>query len=124
MPPNVICIENKLALKMKHNSVYQVPLVAFRYNQVLGINFSENYSLVKKKIAFHILLLMVIHFGYSTNIVDIEATFLYRELEEEIYMEFLQGMSDVGKDDCIILNNCIYILVQATKQYYKKAIKN
>ena len=32
-------------------------------------------------------------------------------------------MSDVGTDDCVILNKCIYGLVQAAKQYYKKTIK-
>ena len=33
-------------------------------------------------------------------------------------------MSNMGKDDCIILNKCIYSLVQAARQYYKKAITN
>ena len=32
-------------------------------------------------------------------------------------------MSDIKKDDCIILNKCIYGLVQAAWQYYKKAVK-
>ena len=32
-------------------------------------------------------------------------------------------MSDVEKDDCIILNKCIYGLVQAACQYYKKAVE-
>ena len=66
---------------------------------------------------------MVIHFGYSAKLVDVETVFFYRELEEEIYMECPQGMSDVGKDVCIILNKCIYGLIQVAMQYYKKAIK-
>ena len=32
-------------------------------------------------------------------------------------------MSNISKDDCIILNKCIYDLIQASKQYYKKAVK-
>ena len=55
--------------------------------------------------------------------VDIKTAFLYGDLEEEIYMECPQGMSDIGKDDCIIFNKCIYGLVQAARQYYKKAVK-
>ena len=66
---------------------------------------------------------MVIHFEYSAKIVNMETAFLYRELEEEIYMECPQGTSDVGKDDCIILSKCIYCLVQEARQYHKKAIK-
>ena len=38
-------------------------------------------------------------------------------------MECPQGMSDVKKDDCIILNKRIYNLLQAAHQYYKKAVK-
>ena len=59
----------------------------------------------------------------SAKIVDIETAFLYGDLEEEIYMECPQGMSEVKKDDCIILNKCIYGLVQAACQYYKKAVE-
>ena len=66
---------------------------------------------------------MVLHFGYSAKIVDKETAFLYRDLEEEIYIECSQGISNVKKDKCIILNKCIYGLVQAARQYYKKAVK-
>ena len=38
-------------------------------------------------------------------------------------MECLQGIPIVNKDDCIILNKCIYGLVQETRQYYKKAVE-
>ena len=103
--------------------MYQVHLVACGYSQVLNINFSENYSLVVNDITFHILLLMVLHFGYLTKIVNIETAFLHGDLDKEIYMECPQGMVDVKKDNCIILNKCIYGLVQAARQNYKKAVK-
>ena len=32
-------------------------------------------------------------------------------------------MADVKKDDCIIFKKCIYGLVQAAPQYYKKAVE-
>ena len=32
-------------------------------------------------------------------------------------------MNDIVKDNCIILNKCIFGLVQPMMQYYKKAIK-
>ena len=67
---------------------------------------------------------MVLHFGYLAKIVDIETTFLHRDLEEEIYVECPQDMSNIKKDACIILNKCIFSHVQAVWQYYKKAIEN
>ena len=38
-------------------------------------------------------------------------------------MECPQCMSDMGKDDCIILNKCIQSHVQAARQYYEQAAK-
>ena len=61
------------------------------------INFSKNYSWVVNKITFCILLLMVILFGYSAKIVNVETAFLYVELDEEIFMECSQGISDRRK---------------------------
>ena len=50
---------------------------------------------------FESYLLMVIHFGFLANV---KTTFLCWDLEDEIYVEYPQHLSDVGKDDCIILN--------------------
>ena len=57
------------------------------------------------------------------KIVDVETALLYVVFKEEIFMECPQGMSDVKKVDCIILNKFIYGLVQAAHQYYKKAVE-
>ena len=108
---------------MKRNGVYWACLVACRYSQVSGVDFSENYSPVVNDITFHILLLLVLHFGYLAKVVDIETAFLYGDLEEDIYMECPQGMADVKKDDSIILNTYVYGLVQAACQYYKKVVE-
>ena len=104
--------------------MYWVHLVACGYSQVPGIDFSENYSLVVNNTTFQVLQLMVLHFGYVAKIVDVETAFLYGDLEEEIYMECPQGMSNVTKDNCIILNKCIYGFVQAACQYYKEAVSS
>ena len=111
------------SLKLSTKVWYWVQLVACGYIHVPGIDFSENYLPIIDNITIHNLLLITIHFWYLANKVNFETTFLYMDLEEIIYMECPQGMSDVGKDDCIILNKYIYGLVQTARQYYKKAIK-
>ena len=45
---------------------------------------------------------MVVHFGFWAKLFNEETAFLYRDAEEEIYLESPQGMSDLGRDDCII----------------------
>ena len=84
---------------MKHNGVYRVHLIA--------VDSLENYSPLVNYIIFWMLLLMVLHFGYLAKIVAVETTFLYRDLGEEIYIDCPQGMSNIKKDDCIILNKYI-----------------
>ena len=64
---------------------------------------------------------MAIHFGLLALIVNVDTALFYGDLEEDIYMECTQGMLDIDKDDYIILNKCIYILVQAAR--YKKAVE-
>ena len=64
---------------------------------------------------------MFIYFGFLAKIVDVKNAFLYRDLEEEVYLEYPQVVSDIRKADCIILDNCICGLVQGARQCYKKA---
>ena len=86
------------------NGVYWVHLVACGYSQVPGVHFLEDYSPVVNDVTFHILLLMVLHYGYWAKIANIKTAFLHGDLEEEIYMECPQGMTHAKKDDCVILN--------------------
>ena len=60
--------------------MYHPWLVVCGYNQVPGVNVSENYSLLVKDITFRILLLMI-KFGVSAKIVDVKTAFLYGVLE-------------------------------------------
>ena len=66
---------------------------------------------------------MVIHLKYLVKIVDVETTFFYCDIKDEIYIKCPQSMSGIGKDDCIILHKCIYSIVQAAQQYYMKVIE-
>ena len=65
---------------------------------------------------------MMIAEGLSAKIVDVETAFLYGDLEEEIYMECPAGM-DSKEGEVLILDKCIYGLVQSARQYHRKAVK-
>ena len=95
MPSNFRCMKNKWALKIKHNSVYWAHLVVCRYCQAPVVNFLDDYSPVVNDVTLCVLLLMVLHFGYLAKIDSLETAFLYGDLEEEIYMECPQGMSNI-----------------------------
>ena len=70
--------------KIRCNDTYHTRKVVCRYSQVPGVDFSQNYLPVRNDIKLRVLQLVAIHFNFSADIVDIEAAFLYRELEEEI----------------------------------------
>ena len=65
----------------------------------------------------------MILFGLTGKIADVETVFLFGELEDEIFMECPHGMPGVGPQDILALLMCIYGLVQAARQYYKKIVK-
>ena len=66
-------------------------------------------------------------YKWSAKVVDVETVFLYGDLEEEVYMTVLPGITiaeDIQGDETLVLGQCIHGLVQATRQYYKKTSKS
>ena len=101
--------------------MYCTRVVECGYSQVPRVHFSKKYLLVVNDIACNILLLMVIQFRFLAKIVNVKTGFLNEDLQEEINMEFIQGMKNIGKDDCTVLDKCIYGLV--VRQHHRKAVK-
>ena len=75
---------------------YHARLMACRYNQNPGVNFSENYSYLVNNIAYRILLFLMIIYGYEATIVGVETVFLYGDLKEETHMECHSGRDKKG----------------------------
>ena len=123
IPRNRRCVKCKWVFKIKRSGVFRARLVACGYSQISGVDFGEHYSPVVNDVTFRLLLLAMMYFGLTAKVVDVETAFLYGELEEEIFMECPQGMKGVTQDDALSLQACIYGLVQAARQYYKKFTK-
>ena len=93
IPQNRRLIGNKWVFNKKRNEVYCARLAALGYAQVPGIDHKDNFTPVVSEIAFWFLLMMGLMYNWDFEIVDIETTFLYGELEEEIYMKLPEGLS-------------------------------
>ena len=122
MPDDRRCVKNKWVFKIKRNGTFRARLVACGYSQIPGVDYDQSYSPVIHDITFRTLLLVKIILGLAAKIVDVETAFLEGELEEEIYMECPAGM-DSTEDEVLILDRCIYGLVQSARQYHRKAVK-
>ena len=66
--------------------------------------------------------------SWETDIIDVETAFLHGDLEEEIFMKTPEGLdvfldTEFQANNCLLLLEAMYGLVQAARQYYKMFIK-
>jgi len=62
-------------------------LVALGYHQIPGIDHKDNFAPVINETTFRIILMLMMKNNLRAEIVDIETAFLYRNLDEEIFMK-------------------------------------
>jgi len=108
--------------KVKHNSIFCTWLVACGYSQIPSVNFTKNYVLVMNDVTWHILLVAMLIWKMDTIIIDVETTFLHRELDKEIYMDLPAGL-DGKSDECLLLLKALYGLIQGMQQWWKKFVE-
>ena len=113
--------------KVKRNGVYRARLVAKGFNQIPGVDFTDNYSPVVNDVTFRVVVARMIIENMKGKVVDIDNAFLNGDLEHEIYMKIPEGYDEVinprvDKEDCLILQKAIHGLVQAARQFWKKIV--
>ena len=110
-------IGSKWVFKEKRDGQFQARLVCLGYNQIHGVDFSDNYASVGNDVTFRVVKVLQLMFGSRAVLLDVETAFLYGKLEEEIYMEILAGYKEVyqdpGKDTVLKLQMAMYRLVKA-----------
>jgi hypothetical protein len=99
---------------------YKASLVAKGYNQK-GEEFFDTYSLVVWLTTIRVLLSLATSYGLLVHQMDIKTTFLNGELEDEIYMDQLDGFAIKGQEGMVCkLLKSLYGLKQAPKQWHEK----
>ncbi|KAH9671138.1 hypothetical protein KPL70_017236 [Citrus sinensis] len=119
-------IGNKLVYKIKRDGNdqverYRARLVVKGYAQKEGTDFNEIFSLVVRLTTVRVVLAMCATFDLHLEQLDLKTTFLYGELEEEIYMLQPKGFAETGKENLVCrLNKSLYGLKQAPRYWYKR----
>ena len=67
-------------------------MVAKGYKQLEGIDYNEIFSPVVKHSSIQILLALVTQYELKFDQLDVETTFLYGDLEEEIHISQQAGL--------------------------------
>ena len=112
----------RCVFKVKRNGVYHDRLVAKGFSQIPFVDFTENYSPVVNDVTFRVVVARMHIKNLKGKVVDIDNAFVNGDLEHQIYMNIQEGYDeviskDVDKEDCLNLQNSIYGLVQAARQF-------
>ena len=126
IPSDRRLIGSRCVLKKKRIGVYRARLVGLGYSQIPGVDHKDNFSPVVTDSIFRCVLVITLMQGWIMEVVDIETAFLYGILDEEIYVKIPEGLetyleTNCEEEDCLVLDEAIYGLVQAARQFHKRS---
>jgi hypothetical protein len=120
-PKNHKVVKYKWVYVIKPDGRYKARLVTKGFTQIEEIDFQETFSPVARYEAIRFLLAHTALEDWELEAMDIKTAFLYGELNEEIYMEQLEGFAKRGQENQVCrLKKAIYGLKQASRTWNKK----
>ena len=126
IPSNRRLIGNKWVFKIKRDGTHRARLVTLGYSQIPGVDYADNFAPVAHDVSFRIVLARVMVEKVDSLVMHVETTFLYGEIDEEIFMRSPVGMEEIdpgsSSKDCYQLVKGIYGLCQAARQFWKKNV--
>ncbi|KAL0373766.1 UNVERIFIED_CONTAM: Retrovirus-related Pol polyprotein from transposon TNT 1-94 [Sesamum radiatum] len=126
LPPGCTTIWCKRIFKkrLKHDGSvdkFKARLVTKGFKQKEGINSFDTYSLIARLTTIRVLIALASVYSLSIQQMDVKTTFLYGELEEEIYMDQPEGfVAHRNERKVCKLVKSLYGLKQAPKQWHEK----
>ena len=98
-PVNHKTIKCRWTYVLKANGRYKARIVAKGYTQVQGIDYEETFSPVARYKSIQYLLAHAALLDWEIEAMDVKLAYLHRVLDEEIYMEQLEGFIAKGEED-------------------------
>jgi hypothetical protein len=126
LPPGRTSIKSRWIFKVKPGVCgadprYKARLVAKGYSQRFGIDYDETFAQVAKQDTLRMILSFVAVYDLEMHQLDIKTAFLYGELDEEIYLEQLEGFIKNGQEHMVCrLHKYLYGLKQASRVWNRR----
>ena len=100
---------------------YKARLIIKGYNQKEGLDYFDTYSPVTRMSSIRMLIAIAAIHNLEIHQMDVKTAFLNGDLDEEIYMEQLEGfiVPSQEKKVCWLVKS-LYGLKQAPKQWHEK----
>ncbi|WKA09039.1 hypothetical protein VitviT2T_026717 [Vitis vinifera] len=126
LPPGCKPLSSKWIFKRKMKvdgsiDKYKARLVIKGYRQTEGLDYFDTYSPVTRINSIRMVLAIAALRNLEIHQMDVKTAFLNGDLDEEIYMEQLEGFSAPGQEKKVCkLVKSLYGLKQAPKQWHEK----
>lgn len=125
LPPGKKAVGSKIILREKLDSYgkhvkFKARIMAQGFSQIPGLDYNETFSSVAKFTTLRIFLTIEAILDFEIHQIDVVATYLQGDLDEEIYMKIPKGTEGFNKDGYWRLLKAIYGLKQAGHQWKKK----
>ena len=111
---------------------FKARIVVRGFMQIPGVDYTEHYSPVANDTTIRVLIAHTLHkvpIGWTCEVFDVEAAFLEADLAHPLYVEWPEGMTELGflsedeiKSTCIRLNKSMYGTVDAPIQMDENVI--
>jgi hypothetical protein len=100
---------------------FKASLVAKGFTQKGGEDYFDTYSPVGRMTTIHMLVALATCHDLLIHQMDVKTAFLNGELDEEIYMNQLDGFVPPGQENKVCrLRKSLYVLKQTPKQWHEK----
>jgi hypothetical protein len=115
---------SKWIYKIKHaddRSIdkHKTRFVARGFSHVEGIDYEETFAPVARYTSIQTIIALASALGWRLHLMDVKTTFLNGEIEEELYIEQLDGFVIHGKESHVCrLKKALYGLKQAPRAWY------
>ena len=84
-------------IKRKSNGTverYKARLVANRFHQKIGVDYTETFSLMVKHVTICLVLALAVSYNWPIRQLDVQNAFLHGNLSEEVFMKQPRGFED------------------------------
>ena len=110
----------KPAVSEKEGEKFKARLVAKSYSQQNGVDYYEIFSPVVRHTSIRAVLALVASHDMILEQMDVKTGFLHGKIEEQIYMEQLEGFEETGPRPVCKLKRSLYGLKQSPGQWHKR----